>query len=274
MANQPRTRKRVHAIRRAPDGSAFEKWYTVAKCLLWHRSFFFSFFFLALKCNFCFYIFVFGYVAAIVVKLWCRLHWLTCTSVKQKLRTKWRDSKVFVKNQNLWNRTPTVTKLDRLFESLCKFLTFIVSLTRFPFYLIGYHLNMCHIVYFNWLSRYKCVKALAFLITMHLDLFCRAFSMLLEALLNIEKRNCLFIIVSGWMDRSAFGCFLQKYLTNVCWKSQMWFSRETFVETCGSRELIDIDQKGFEKWKNMSKEVTFRTENYVQILASCFMLVS
>lgn len=49
----------------------------------------FSFlFFLALRCNFCFYIFVFGYVAAIVVKLWCRLHWLTCTSVKQKLRTK------------------------------------------------------------------------------------------------------------------------------------------------------------------------------------------
>lgn len=46
------------------------------------------------------------------------------------------------------------------------------------------------------------------------------------------------------------------------------------METCGSRELIDIDQKGFEKWKNMSKEVTFRTENYVQILASCFMLVS
>ncbi|KAH9767406.1 HMG box domain-containing protein [Citrus sinensis] len=29
---------------------------------------------------------------------------------------------------------------------------------------------------------------------------------------------------------------------------------ETFVETCGSRELIDIDRKGFEKWKNMSKE--------------------
>lgn len=51
----------------------------------------------------------------------------------------------------------------------------------------------------------------------------------------------------------------------------MWFSRETFVETCGSRELIDIDQKGFEKWKNMSKEVTFRTENYVQILASWYL---
>ncbi|KAF7132722.1 hypothetical protein RHSIM_Rhsim09G0183800 [Rhododendron simsii] len=27
MANQPRTRKRVHAIRRSSDGSAFQKWY-------------------------------------------------------------------------------------------------------------------------------------------------------------------------------------------------------------------------------------------------------
>lgn len=35
------------------------------------------------------------------------------------------------------------------------------------------------------------------------------------------------------------------------------FDRENFLKTCKSRNLISIDQAGFDIWKNMSKEVKF-----------------
>lgn len=88
MAIRPRIRKRVKAVRRAADGSAFQKWYLLF-LRFWIRRFSF------LQCSSGFVILCFW--ALFVVKnvvVWSQLLCLICTSAVKK-EEKWRDLSTF-----------------------------------------------------------------------------------------------------------------------------------------------------------------------------------
>lgn len=60
----------------------------------------------------------------------------------------------------------------------------------------------------------------------------------------------LFLAISGNLVIICF--WILKSVSSLIWCA---FNRESFLKSCKARNRIEVDRKGFETWRNMSKKV-------------------